>query len=409
MLPYRSEKEEDYRQRVAVLARSGVLAIPSHKQQTAGHFLNRALFDEVSFALFVSWLYLTIRNREKNTTRVNLVTLPDAEGRSLLAITRRSTSSATPGRGQQGLWLDNDYFACAVDANGIPVERSRQILCPVLNRIRLNLGEAGGPFVPPRSSADCCASRKRALWDYLKQGFEADLERTGALLGGQVVPLNLPSGLISALGTGLESSSQDLGRVFEETLLLYAVMASGQTLGLAHFDLQLPFLSNEIDFALYETAGHPKCSADNWRQLVSDQSLCVFEVTSGHRPDGEEGREVNASKKLDGSDHPKNKMINFMALSSLGFARLHYHYLSALPGTHLSSATQHALEQTPGFNYWCLGVLEPDLERHVLDEDVIDVARLRSWHQHFVLEVERAARAFASQLPGRAQRAPMAT
>ncbi|HEX4422473.1 MAG TPA: hypothetical protein VH165_31380, partial [Kofleriaceae bacterium] len=198
--------------------------------------------------------------------------------------------------------------------------------------------------------------------------------------------------------TGLEATSNDLGAMFEETLLVYALLAAGLPIGIPHFCFSQPITTNEIDFAIYDTHGHGPGEA--WQATIADQSLCAWEVTCGHlaepgrhdEPD-DKGREP---QHLPGADHPQKKLVNFLALKTFGFYQLHFHYLSVLPPQNVSQATARALENTAGFSYWCLGSEVPDLEARVLtSESGIDVALLRSWHQKIVGRVEQQARSFA--------------
>jgi hypothetical protein len=211
----------------------------------------------------------------------------------------------------------------------------------------------------------------------------------------------LDANLAKTFATGLEATSNDLGTVFEETLLVYALLAAEAPLGIPHFAFQDPIESHEIDFAIYDTAGHPQ-DADS--SCARDQGLCVWEVTCGHLVEAEQATDEGwAQQHAPGADHPRNKLVNFLALSSFGFARFRYHYVSILPsGEGVSAATTRALENTPGFSYWCLGAeLGADIQDYVLRslDAGIDDSLLRGWHGKLVAEVEQRARDFARLSP----------
>lgn len=128
--------------------------------------------------------------------------------------------------------------------------------------------------------------------------------------------------------------------------------------------------------------------------------LCAWEVTCGHLAEDLDvaNEERRGSQSGPGSDHPHKKLVNFLALKSLGFANLRFHYLSILPAQKISAATSQALENTEGFAYWCLGSSVPDIEQHILLslETGLDPMKLRGWHRQLVDHVEQSARNFAA-------------
>lgn len=288
-----------------------------------------------------------------------------------------------------------------VDETKVAADRKQQILCPVLNRVRLNLGHsdvAALSTLPP-SSRDCCGSIKQKFWDFLDGDLQTTRITTGAAIGGQALPIALSSDVAAKFATGLESTSTDLGVVFEETLLVYALIAADAVMGLAHFQFKQPFETHEIDFAIYDTKGHR--AGDDWKKKVIEQNLCAWEVTCGHLAEDPDvlNEERRGSQFGPGSDHPHKKLVNFLALKSVGFANLHFHYLSILPAQKISAATSQALENTEGFTYWCLGSVVPDdLEEHILLslETGLDPLKLRSWHRRLVDHVEECARQFVA-------------
>jgi hypothetical protein len=101
------------------------------------------------------------------------------------------------------------------------------------------------------------------------------------MLGGLVYHLAVDPTLLVRLLTGAEE--KDLGTFLEELLLLYCMEESGCLVGLPHFVIEEPFESNEIDFALVDSAGKGKLafagrvSAElNIEQLVPDRFLAIL-------------------------------------------------------------------------------------------------------------------------------------
>lgn len=405
MLGYTAKDENSYRGRFEVLERAGVVVRPNQKAGTPLRITDAATFAELSFVFFVAWLHVSIWNRTKSKLRANWVTLPN-NPRTILSLARSRFPYVIPGRTTDE-FLDSDFYSCNVDATNAPESRDRQILCSVLNRVRLNLGNAGNSSDISRlpSSAHCCGSKKARFWEFLN----VDLDRSGvtasSTVGGYAIPIGISAQLATQFATGLVSTSNELGMVFEETLLLYAQEAAGSAIGIPHFIFNQPTESHEIDFALYETAGHKQRT--NWEKTIVDQSLCAFEVTCGHLPDVSTGMEEPTidgarprAQAYGGSDHPHKKLVNFLSLRSLKFANLRFHYLGILPlpDEGLSHATKRALRHTDGFSYWCLADEVADINTQVLnlEDKPLSVATLRDWHRRLVERVCQNARDFAS-------------
>src|SRR5690242_9498751 len=117
MLRHQAEKESDYRRRVDVLVRAGILQIPDLKDPASrGRFTNRTAFDELSFLFFVAWLYTSIWNRSKATDfRASWVLLPGSK-QTMLAMGRRRHPLVLPGvTSRPALFLDEQFFGCEVD------------------------------------------------------------------------------------------------------------------------------------------------------------------------------------------------------------------------------------------------------------------------------------------------------
>jgi len=241
--------------------------------------------------------------------------------------------------------------------------------------------------------------RKRGIWLDL----DGARSTASATVGGNAIPIQIDSKFASQFATGLNATSNELGMVFEETLLVYAQEAAGASIGLSHFVFNQPTESHEIDFAIYDTQGHGKSAA--WEEHIGDQSLCAFEMTCGHLADASNKPDESKTVVLGGNDHPQKKLVNFLSLRSLGFAALRFHYLSILPMPKegISEATRRALAHTDGFAYWCLGTEVSAIEETVLNSlgDVFDVAQLRGWHRRVVAYVQACATEFAGILPKR--------
>lgn len=385
--------------RLKVLVNAGILVLPElSKPETRGGIVNRPAFDELSFAFFVAWLYTSIWSRTASF-RASWVLLPGTN-ETILSLGRLQFPLVVPGTATTpAIFIDDEFLACEVDRTKTAVERKRQILCPVLNRVRSNLAHrVDRVTVLPPASRDCCGSAKALLWGFMR----GDRDAASAAVGGQAIPIALDSTLATAFATGLEATSTDLGAVFEETLLVYALFAAGATMGIPHFSFTQPVESHEIDFAIYDTRGHRH--SDDWESVIGAQSLAVWEVTCGHMA---EEPELGDTRSRPGADHPRNKLVNFLALSTLGFAELRFHYLSVLqPTDGISPATVRALERTPGFDYWCLQSEVPNLSQEVIEslDAGVNAASLRDWHHRIVQRVEMQATVFAEAIK---QRAPI--
>lgn len=402
MLPHKQPSEVDYKARFGVLAADNILRSPSARHGTPLTILNRTHLDELSFAFFVGWLYLGVFNVKKKKLRAAIV--PMESSQSLVVFWESGTKLAPPTR-SNGLLVDEEYFTCPLDqAAGKPLTDAERQLCPVLNRLRYNLSHCTthpSLLTLPSEADACCASVKRDLWQYLRATVVGDNDRYGAMLGGVVVPTNLDPALLKRFATGLDGNTQDMGKVFEETLLWYAMAAAPSIrIGLPHFEFTEPFLSNEIDFALCDTGGLTLSATPDWATACKSYSLCVYELTVGHRGDGEQEQDHTSADRQEGSDHPKNKLINHLALRSTGFQIAHFHYLSILGSSNQAPSTARALRGTDGFNYWVLQEEVPDVEERILNhfETPVPVATLRDWHRRIVEQVESAARTFQTAL-----------
>jgi len=262
--------------------------------------------------------------------------------------------------------------------------------------VRLNLGNASNPVDIEKlpSSEHCCGSLKRQFRHFLNSDLDGTRSTASATVGGNAIPIQINSKIAAKFATGLNATSNELGMVFEETLLIYAQEAAGAPIGLPHFIFNQPTESHEIDFAIYDTQGHGKSAA--WEKHIGKQSLCVFEVTCGHLTETLDMPGESRAVVLGGNDHPHKKLVNFLALRSLGFAELRFHYLSILPMPRegISDATKRALANTDRFTYWCLGTDVPGIEQTVLHslEGVVDLAQLRDWHRRIVAHVRTCER-----------------
>ncbi|HEX4418184.1 MAG TPA: hypothetical protein VH165_09820, partial [Kofleriaceae bacterium] len=174
MLRRQVPKEKDYRTRLDILVSAGVLELPDLKQGKPARFMDRDAFDELSFLFFVAWLYTSIWNRDRGDFRASWVMVPGA-ARTILALGRDRHPFVLPGTTSKPppLFIDDQFFRCEVDDTKVAVERKRQVLCPVLNRVRLNLGNSDPARIAeiPPSSSECCGSLKQKFRDFL----EADL------------------------------------------------------------------------------------------------------------------------------------------------------------------------------------------------------------------------------------------
>lgn len=398
MLPHRQQFLDDYRNRFGILAERGVLVAPSISERTPLRILDEPTLRELSLAFFVGWLLNGILNKDDEVVRAAFLPLVHPS-RTLLVVSgsKARTGSKQGSRiapGRRALDVDREYLLCPLDhANGAAVTMAQQTLCPVVNKLRYNLGqdEEVSRFEVPSEPAECCASQKRALWSYLGRTALSAPDTYRSLLGGLVIPLDLSPELVDLYITGLEAD--DLGTLFDETLLWYAMDASASPIGLPHAEFLHPFRSNEIDFLLFESNGkrQPRAAVappDGWEAWLSDQSLCMFETTVGHRS------EEDATMGFRGSDHPKNKLMNLLALQSAGFRHVELHYLS-MTDIHdkLAPTVQQTLRRTRGFFYWSLSEELGDVTAGVLDvlEDGIPVATLRRWHAAVVDRVKRCA------------------
>lgn len=116
---------------------------------------------------------------------------------------------------------------------------------------------------------------KQKFWDFVDGDLDASRTTASAAVGGQALRIALDSALATKFATGLEATSNDLGAVFEATLLVYALLAADATMGIPHFQFKQPIGTNEIDFAIYDTQGRKP--SDDWQAKIVDQSICAWE------------------------------------------------------------------------------------------------------------------------------------
>ena len=393
MIPFR-KGPADYWARIKVLVDANAVTPPAIANKTPIAILDEDLIYELSFCFFAAWI---LKGALGKRLHLSFVALP-RPGTVVMVLSENHSPYVAP-KGGESLLMDRDYFTCPLDLNGgaEPAGVVR-LLCPVLNKLRYNLSAAAtrDGLEAPRKSQECCGSRKDLLWEYLERTVVKDSDRYGATLGGAVIPLSISSAIFEQYATNISIESGDLGKLLDETLLWFAMRKSGCLMGLPHAELEEPFVSNEIDFLLYETAGekqHKAAPAAGWSSVTSRQRLTLFETTVGHRDEAQDGA-------APGKDHPKNKLMNFLAFRSLNFERLRFHYLSILPAKDPDRATATALKSTVDFEYWSLSDEVPSVEQDLLNyfDSPVPIARLREWHRRYVEKVEEAA--LGHSLPG---------
>lgn len=424
--------EADYKTHFELLERWGVLVRPSIAAGTPLIVQDEDLLGELSFCLFTAWLYLGIHNQSKAKVRATVIPAAADGSSSALVISRLDTHLAPPEGLGAGI-IDTAYFNCPNQAaSDADLPASTRLLCPVVNRLRYNLGHAGvrtEELEPPPRTLYCCESGGTMLWDYIHDVVLAEPERYGTAVGGVVFPVRVPfSYLERYLGGIIGVDTSGVGKLFDETLLWYAMAAGGAQMGFAHAEFSQPFMSNEMDFLLYYTAGKrrgPKEEPpEGWDAYVADQALCVFETTVGHLSDGAKKGRARSSKAALGvddavaaavsrrandgmargaNDHPKNKIVNYLALRGLSWSLLRFHYLLAVRPrkSTLAEATERALESISDFDYWALSDLYPELEGQILADQTAPVspAAVREWHAEFVSVVRASAEQFSACSP----------
>ncbi len=375
---------------------------------------------ELSFLFFTGWLFTSILNQSKVRYSLGLVPVgPNGES-SLLVLYRKNTHLATPAR-RIDEFLDPEYFICPLDrAKGVPLTETEKHLCPVVNKIRYNLGHArpGGDVTglqEPKKTAQCCNSNKADLWSYLASTVQTDPDLYGPMVGGTVFPIKLPYKFLSDYLTGTPPRPDDFGKLLEETLLWFSMAAASVLIGVPHCKITNgPVPTNEIDLLLYDlpVGGHKAQKdepAGGWAAYLANHAVCLLELTVGHQPDmtkkdaEDEDGPGRTGYTGAGSDKPANKVMNFQALSTCGFRLVQTHYI-AITGSQMSEVTRRVLATTPRFTYTCLAeLLCENINGLVLNHEDKPVtnATARRWHEELIKLVEDTARQFRATLDGK--------
>ena len=406
MLPFKDD--DDFRQRRTVAAKY-FCDPPKPAEGKPLVIRDHAGLMELSFALFTGWLFSGILNREKHLVRPCLLPVGD---KSVLSLFDPESHLAKPGRRKLDL-LDPDYLKCPLDTAKRALTDKEMHLCPVVNKLRYNLAHAKAEWdvtdlTEPSKTKDCCASGKAKLWQYLSDTLLTNPDLYGPIVGGAAYPINLPFSLLQEYLTGVNPVTKDLGKLLEETLLWFAMAHSGIPMGGAHVIFTKPLECYEIDMLLYHCPGKHKTQKEEpdggWPAYTADQAICVMELTIGHQPTQLEERAGAEKRKpqAEGNDAPKNKLVNYLALSNYGFRHVQAHYISFIRDKSMHQATQLALERTAGFNY----VLMPDrmggidIEQAVLMhlDTRVPMATIREWHAALVKTVEDIGADFAKSL-----------
>src|SRR5262249_51402251 len=205
----------------------------------------------------------------------------------------------------------------------------------------------------------------------------------------------------------IEPKNLDLGKLLEETLLWFAMAASGVVVGYAHPQPNVPIVFNEIDLLLYE-AGEDFTSlkipaAGGWEAYLAPHAVRLMEFTIGHHAEVAKGASGGQPKVEGGpgKDIPKNKLMNYYAMRSFGFRLTHGNYFTVLGEANLAPPTRRTLDATTGFRYRCISdECGDDIGQLVINDPDAPVpwAKLRSWHAHLIPMVQEAATAFRKGL-----------
>ena len=361
------EHTEDYKKRWPMAQRKGLIQSPSFKVQppTPLQILDRHGLTDLSFIFFTGWLFTSILNRSKELIRVSLLPFGSTRELSVLVLYSPTTHLASPSRKVNELF-DPEYFVCPLDrSGGKELSPTQQHLCPVVNKLRYNLAHArpdwsvDGLMEPDRTQY-CCESKKQKLWAYLEATIRAEPEVYGPMVGGRCYPIRLPFDFLEKYLTGIEPKNLDLGKLLEETLLWFAMAASGVVVGYAHPQPTVPIVFNEIDLLLYEAGtdfkGLQEPPPGGWEAYLARHAVCLMEFTIGHH--AEVAKAVSGGQQKaaggPGKDVPKNKLMNFYAMRSFGFRLTHGNYFTVLGESNLAPPTRQTLDATTGFSYRCL-------------------------------------------------------
>ncbi len=407
------EHSEDYKKRWPVAQKAGLIQSPSLKDKppTPLKILNADGLLDLSFIFFTGWLFTGILNRTKDIIRISLVPFGPNDESSILVLYNPTTHLASPSRAISELF-DPDYFVCPLDrSEGRDLSGTQKHLCPVVNKLRYNLAHARPDrsvdgLKEPHKTQYCCESRKVKLWEYLQGAILADPEVYGPMVGGRCYPIRLPFSFLRNYLTGIEPKNLDLGKLLEETLLWYAMDASGVVMGFAHAQPIVPIAFNEIDLMLYEPGtdlqGVLMPPTGPWEAYLGKHAVCLMELTVGHQPEVAKGASAQQKGETGpGKDVPKNKLMNFYAMKSFGFRLTHGHYFTVLGESSLAPPTLRTLETTEGFTYRCLSnECGDDIGRLVLNHSDAPVPweRIRKWHEHLIRMVLDAANIFRSKI-----------
>lgn len=402
----------DYKKRWPVAESAGLIQAASFKVSPPSSLKIRDQdrLRDLSFIFFTGWLFTGILNRSKDLIRVSLIPYGPKGEASILVLYDPTTHLASPSREVSEVF-DPSYFICPLDrSNGQPLSESQKHLCPVVNKLRYNLaharpdGDVNGLKEPDRTQY-CCDSKKEKLWTYLGQTIFTAPELYGPMVGGRCYPINLPFPFVERFLTGIEPKNLDLGKLLEETLLWYAMDASGVVMGFAHAQLQLPIVFNEIDVLLYEPGsdlkGVHESPTGRWESYLNQHAVCLMEFTVGHHAEVAKGLVHQKGEVGTGKDVPKNKLMNFHAMKSYGFRVTHGNYFTVLGESSLAPPTLRTLDTTEGFKYRCLSnEIGENIGQIVLNHPDAPVSwdQIRKWHNHLINMVIDAARLFRSKL-----------
>jgi hypothetical protein len=404
---------EDYKQRWPVAAAAGLFQPPSFKDKppTPLKVLNADGLLDLSFVFFTGWLFTSILNRSKDLIRVSLLPFGRHGESSVLVLYDPTTHLASPSREISELF-DPDYFVCPLDrSGGKELSETQRHLCPVVNKLRYNLAHARSDWnvdglKEPDKTRYCCESKKAKLWEYLRGTILAEPEVYGPMVGGRCYPIRLPFSFLQKYLTGIEPKNLDLGKLFEETLLWYAMAESGVVMGFAHAQPNVPIVFNEIDLMLYEPGpdlkGVQEPPSGPWETYLNRHAVCLMEFTVGHHAEVVKGGRVQPKVEGGlGKDVPKNKLMNYYAMRSFGFRLTHGNYFTVLGESGLAPATVRTLNSTDGFTYRCVATeCNDEIGQLVLNHPDAPVPwnTIEKWHRHFIGIVIDAARLFRSKI-----------
>lgn len=398
MLPWTCERS-GYKDRLEVAGRS-FLKIPNVARGEALEITAEEVLRDLSFACFVGWLYL---GHFQSGVRIAFVPASAKRDRTVLCLAREKTTRVTPHRGYPEFLVD--FFRCPLDelARGESLTVSQQRLCPVVNKLRYNLGQdgvAGTDVLEPQKTEDCCSSKKAALWDYLDQTLLAHPELYGALVGHTAIPLQVPFDLVSSFFRGMEHNTASFGELLEETLLWYGGAASKCPFGFVHASLAQPFRSCEIDVLLVDpgTNQEPVFAEpeEGWKAHAGGEHVALIELTIGHSQETAKISQNDGGERASGGkDAVRRKLTNLLALRSLGLASATCSFISVSGETAAADASIRAAGACDGFTIEVLSAgVEPTIAEQVLGhfEAPIAVDELRKWHSKLIGIVEGAGR-----------------